>query len=108
MSIFKYFCHRIPERSFFIGSHQFPVCARCTGAYLGIAIMILVYFSIPMPFNLDMIFLSFILAIPAVVDGVTQLFNFRVSNNGLRVITGFLLGVAIVIFFKSLKHIFLL
>lgn len=70
--------------------------------------MILVYFSVPMPFNLDMIFLSFILAIPAVVDGVTQLFNFRVSNNNLRVITGFLLGLSIVIFFKSLKHIFLI
>ena len=108
MSIFKYFCHQIPERSFFIGSHQFPVCARCTGAYLGIAIMILVYFSIPMPFNLDMIFLSFILAIPAVVDGVTQLFDFRVSNSGIRLLNGFVLGLAIVIFFKSLKHIFLL
>lgn len=27
-------CHQIPERSFFIGGHQLPVCARCTGLYL--------------------------------------------------------------------------
>jgi uncharacterized membrane protein len=28
-------CHQRPERSFFWGDHQFPVCARCTGLYLG-------------------------------------------------------------------------
>jgi uncharacterized membrane protein len=27
-------CHQRPERSFFWGAHQFPVCARCTGLYL--------------------------------------------------------------------------
>jgi uncharacterized membrane protein len=30
-------CHQRPERSFFWGSHQFPVCARCTGIYLSSA-----------------------------------------------------------------------
>lgn len=28
-------CHRIAERSFFIGDRQTPLCARCTGMYLG-------------------------------------------------------------------------
>lgn len=28
-------CHRIPERSFFIGGVQLPLCARCSGTYLG-------------------------------------------------------------------------
>ena len=28
-------CHQLPERSFFIGEWQFPVCARCTGVMLG-------------------------------------------------------------------------
>ena len=27
-------CHQRPERSFFWGTHQFPVCARCTGLYV--------------------------------------------------------------------------
>jgi uncharacterized membrane protein len=31
-------CHQRPERSFFWGDHQFPVCARCTGLYLSSAI----------------------------------------------------------------------
>jgi len=28
-------CHRIAERSFFIGGQQLPLCARCSGTYLG-------------------------------------------------------------------------
>lgn len=28
-------CHRIPERSFHIGDYQLPLCARCSGMYLG-------------------------------------------------------------------------
>ena len=28
-------CHRIVERSLFIGNRQSPLCARCTGTYLG-------------------------------------------------------------------------
>lgn len=28
-------CHQIPERSFFLGGHQLPLCARCTGTFLG-------------------------------------------------------------------------
>lgn len=31
-------CHRITERSFTINGRQFPLCARCTGMYLGVAI----------------------------------------------------------------------
>ena len=28
-------CHQIPERSFHLAGAQLPVCARCTGLYLG-------------------------------------------------------------------------
>jgi uncharacterized membrane protein len=31
-------CHQRPERSFFFGGHQLPVCARCTGLYIGAAL----------------------------------------------------------------------
>jgi uncharacterized membrane protein len=31
-------CHRIPNRSFHYGGRQLPLCARCTGTYLGIVI----------------------------------------------------------------------
>jgi uncharacterized membrane protein len=28
-------CHQLPDRSFFIHEHQTPLCARCTGMYVG-------------------------------------------------------------------------
>ena len=31
-------CHQLPERSFHLWSQQLPVCARCTGLYLGAAL----------------------------------------------------------------------
>jgi uncharacterized membrane protein len=31
-------CHQLPERSFFLWSAQWPVCARCTGIYFGAAV----------------------------------------------------------------------
>ncbi|HIQ02583.1 MAG TPA: DUF2085 domain-containing protein [Anaerolineales bacterium] len=34
-------CHRIPSHSFFIGGRQLPLCARCTGTFLGALIGLL-------------------------------------------------------------------
>ena len=31
-------CHQIPNRTFFMGGHALPLCARCTGTYLGITL----------------------------------------------------------------------
>ena len=28
-------CHQLPERSFSFRGKQFPVCARCTGVFIG-------------------------------------------------------------------------
>ena len=33
-------CHQIPERSFHFWATQLPVCARCTGIYLGAAVAV--------------------------------------------------------------------
>jgi uncharacterized membrane protein len=41
-------CHQRPERSFFWGPHQFPVCARCTGLYLSAAFGLIVWVAIKM------------------------------------------------------------
>ncbi len=33
-------CHRIPERSFFFGGQQLPLCARCSGTFLGVLLAV--------------------------------------------------------------------
>lgn len=42
-------CHQRPDRSFFYKGYQFPVCARCTGLFVGyfvgIAIFMLCHIS---------------------------------------------------------------
>lgn len=35
-----FICHQRPERSFFVGGQQLPVCARCTGLYVGATLAI--------------------------------------------------------------------
>jgi uncharacterized membrane protein len=87
-------CHQMPERSFKYKGRQFPLCARCTGIFIG-------YFTFPI-FQLQIIkpslLLIILLSIPMFVDSITQSMNYRESNNILRVITGFLFGAAQVAF----------
>ncbi|MDR2971001.1 MAG: DUF2085 domain-containing protein [Bacteroidales bacterium] len=84
-------CHRMPERSFFYKGKQFPLCARCTGIYIGyIAIFI---FAITLTY-LPLLW-SLLLLFPAVIDGLTQAFYHRESNNILRLITGILFGIGL-------------
>ncbi len=46
--------------------------------------------------------MGLLLSIPAVIDGGTQFFRWRSSNNRLRLITGTLLGVSEVILFTHI------
>ncbi|PQL93072.1 DUF2085 domain-containing protein [Apibacter adventoris] len=83
-------CHQKPERSFFWKGKQFPLCARCTGIYIAF-----VPFSFLFIFFDINIWYSILLLLPAYLDGSTQLFFKRESNNILRVITGFLCGIGL-------------
>lgn len=96
----KYLCHRIPERSFFIKGHQFPVCARCTGFYTGLLSYIIINSFYRHAYDFNMLIVSIILMIPVAADGLTQYFGPRESTNGLRFITGFIGGIGLIIFLK--------
>lgn len=86
---FSPICHQLPERSFFLLGHQLPVCARCTGIYVGVFVgSFLAHLKAP-PRGVLVAAL-----IPMVVDGVTQLV-FRESFNVLRAATGFIAGVGV-------------
>ena len=84
-------CHQMPERSFFLGSYQFPLCARCTGIMLGriLAVLLFPFVLIPMKISLTVLPL---LLLPLAIDGLTQRFTKYRSNNLKRVITGILWG----------------
>ncbi len=82
-------CHQLPERSFFIGGYQWPLCARCTGIVAGYLLAATTYamcLSIPL-------FVSGLLLLPLVLDGSIQMLFAIMSNNRRRLITGLLYGV---------------
>lgn len=89
-------CHQLPERTLWVGGCYLPVCARDTGAYLG---LLLGYFLLPLrrkeangPPNLWM---TSLMVVPMIVDAVTQWIGLRTSTNELRLITGLLFGIAL-------------
>jgi uncharacterized membrane protein len=84
-------CHRLPERSFFFRGKQFPVCARCTGVYLGQIVMIILIIAGLRP----EILISLLLTLPLLIDGSLQYINLLKSNNMRRFITGLLAGLGI-------------
>ncbi|WP_033562993.1 DUF2085 domain-containing protein [Sphingobacterium sp. SYP-B4668] len=83
------FCHRKPERSFFWKGKQFPVCARCTGIHLGYLSTFLFIFGI-LTMNW---WIALLFTLPTIIDGLTQAYWNRESNNILRFITGIMAGI---------------
>ncbi len=99
-------CHRITTRSFVINGRQFPLCARCTGMYLGVALILLLVFlsgrmrrsELP-PFPLLLILLGLIGLMG--IDGLNSYSHFfpnaphlYTPQNWLRLSTGMGTGVA--------------
>ncbi len=103
-------CHRITERSFEIAGRQFPLCARCTGMYLGAALVFLVMFLAgrwrwselpPLPIMLALVGFIGLMGI----DGVNSYSHFFPNaphlyepRNWLRLLTGMGTGLAMGIF----------
>jgi len=87
------FCHRRPDRTLRFRNRYFPVCARCTGIYIGALSVFLAHYFASLTYSYNVIFLSLLLMIPTAVDGSTQLFKWRESSNVIRVVTGFLCGI---------------
>jgi uncharacterized membrane protein len=84
-------CHRNPEKSIpFFGLEKY-LCARCLGLSFGGSLgLILNYLDISFP----LIPATFLL-VPMLIDGFSQAFRLRESNNILRLVTGFLFGLGI-------------
>ncbi|WP_345785524.1 DUF2085 domain-containing protein [Halorubrum sp. AD140] len=96
-------CHSRPDRSLSYHGRYFGICARCTGMYLSgiVAILVTQLWSIPLsPVWIFLMGLMFLL--PGGVDGSTQLLGNRESTNSLRIMTGILLGIGVVLIVNSI------
>ncbi len=109
-------CHRIAERSFIVAGQQLPLCARCTGIYVGFLAAILISFlrgrrrpaALP-PAGIALTLLLFLAAVG--VDGINSYLAFFPGlphlyepHNTLRVVTGTLEGIALAGFILPAVH----
>lgn len=83
-------CHQLPERSFFFKGKQFPVCARCTGVFLGEFSALLSIRWFHPPLWIIPLFCAIMLA-----DWGIQALRWKESTNTRRLITGLLCGYAL-------------
>ncbi len=94
--ILKKGCHGNPRKSFWVKGHPFPLCARCAFLYptipFGVIGCILLN-SLFDPSSLIMTGIVSLLISPMVIDGLTQYYCARSSNNILRAVTGALAGI---------------
>ncbi len=102
-------CHRIDLRSFHIGERPMPLCARCSGMYLG-ALLGLIYLSLVsrrlggMPSGMIMAILVALIFVFA-IDGINSFLSLFPNapqlyqpQNWLRLLTGTGMGIAIAAF----------
>jgi uncharacterized membrane protein len=94
-------CHQLPERSFFGGGVQVPVCARDTGIYFGVLISFAIIAALHrgvrprgMPTRAGWVMIVLMIGTMA-LDGGTEYAGLRGTTNELRLITGLLSGFAI-------------
>lgn len=100
------FCHSRPDRSLSYHGRYFGLCARCTGMYTSGILTVLVVFvgSITIA-PITSMMVGILLLAPGGIDGTTQLIGDRESTNSLRILTGLLLGVGVVLFMDGLVRL---
>jgi uncharacterized membrane protein len=97
-------CHQLPERSFFGGGMQLPVCARDTGIYVGFAVALLIVWALDRgrrasevpPLGASIILAGFVVIM--MLDGLTSYAGWRETSNSLRLLTGLMTGFALTAF----------
>lgn len=92
--LFRMMCHGRVERCLELFGVPMPICARCTGIYLGLFAGLFAFRLIPLLRERVMRSVAFIAVIPLALDGLTQLVGLRESVNPLRIATGVIAGLA--------------
>lgn len=104
-------CNQYPTHCFEILGTNMGLCARCQLLYFGFLAIFIT--NIKYPFRVNAIkaaALFVVFALPMTIDGLTQYFNYRVSNNVLRSVTGFFGGIGVYFLYyipkALLDHVF--
>jgi uncharacterized membrane protein len=89
-------CHQVPARSLWIHGVCLPVCARCTGIYLGFLIGWIAWGLVPeprrsRPISSTLLFLGLA---PLGIDGLINSTTLVTSPAWLRTATGLVTGIA--------------
>jgi uncharacterized membrane protein len=95
-------CHQLPQRSFFAGSLQICLCARCEGIYLGFLISAVLLFLLFRKKQSDLppvyiIVIAILFIVSTITDGLLSYLGLINTNNFTRFITGYLAGSGAVI-----------
>ena len=92
---YRFFCDELPTHSFFIGGYQICLCARCLAIYSSLLLggLLLAYLRKRRPVKALTVWMWILFILPMALDGGTQFFGLRESNNALRVLTGLLFGL---------------
>lgn len=92
---FRLICHGLDARSIEVFGYPMPICARCFAIYLGAIAAVGAFLTVPLLQRAALPTLVLIAAlIPMAIDGTTQAFTLRESNNVLRIASGLPAGFA--------------
>ncbi|MBV8519097.1 MAG: DUF2085 domain-containing protein [Acidobacteria bacterium] len=92
--LFRMLCHGIPRRCFELFGAPMPICARCTGIYIGMLGGMCAFLLLPAVRERFARIAAFAAVTPLAIDGLTQLAGLRESVNPLRLATGLVAGLA--------------
>jgi len=104
-------CHQLPERSFFYGGMQMPVCARDMGTYIGF-IVVLAYWLIGRRYMRAGRPDVYVLAVAAIgcslytLDAILSYTGLIETSNTIRLMTGLLMGSSLGLLLLMLLSIF--
>jgi uncharacterized membrane protein len=87
---FALHCHRDAERTLVLGSLALPVCVRCTGIYVGLAVGALIAKPALSPVHVRL-WVGFA-ALIMILDVLTEALHMRPEWAPLRAVTGFFLA----------------
>ncbi len=103
-------CHQLPQRSFFGGAYQVPVCARDTGIYLGFVVSFLIVVAFARGGRPAMAPARWLIVVGVVliaamgVDGLTSYAGWRPTSNEIRLATGIGAGYAVALFMAPMLN----